>query len=283
MPSIQLPGPALPGPISSSVRERWAFWLIIALGLVHGLIYVFLVPPWQHSDEPSHFEHAWLIAANRRLPVSGEFDPEMRRAVFDSMAAHQFFVGIGYDPSPDAFWASARSQVSEPPAYYLLAAGPLAAIPLDSVDGQLRLVRILSLGLYIATIGAAYGILRSLTRPGHWLRLMVPFSMAALPGLANLMTSVNNDVLAVAALSFFIWPAGLLIVEGFSWRRAVAAGALALLCAGAKSTALVAVPLLAVALLFSLLRGPRRRLAWGALAAAGLLGLGLAAGWGDAA
>lgn len=41
----------------------------------------FSVPPWQHYDEPAHFEYAWLIVTRRGgLPLRGEFDQPLRRA-----------------------------------------------------------------------------------------------------------------------------------------------------------------------------------------------------------
>ncbi|HEY80691.1 MAG TPA: hypothetical protein G4O05_06380, partial [Caldilineae bacterium] len=51
--------------------------LILLLALLNGLLYLFLVPPWQHYDEPGHFEYAWLIADRGRLPQAGDYDPAM--------------------------------------------------------------------------------------------------------------------------------------------------------------------------------------------------------------
>ena len=70
--------------------RRWLL-IILALALLHGLLYVFLVPPWQHYDEPQHFEYAWLLAERDRRPQPGDYDFEMRRAVAQSMLAHAFF------------------------------------------------------------------------------------------------------------------------------------------------------------------------------------------------
>ena len=72
--------------------------LILALGLLHGLLYVFLVPPWQHYDEPTHFEYAWLLANRSGLPKPGDYDQNMRRAVAVSMVEHNFFRGMNFLP-----------------------------------------------------------------------------------------------------------------------------------------------------------------------------------------
>ena len=35
-------------------------WLFLGLGFVLGVVYLFLLPPWQHYDEQNHFEKVWL-------------------------------------------------------------------------------------------------------------------------------------------------------------------------------------------------------------------------------
>ncbi len=57
--------------------------LLVLLGLVYGLLYVFLIPPWQHNDEPGHFEYVWLIANRPGWPHAGDYDPDMRRAMLE--------------------------------------------------------------------------------------------------------------------------------------------------------------------------------------------------------
>jgi len=65
---------------------------------MNGLFYVFIIPPWQHYDEPNHFEYVWLIADRGRLPMPGDYDQEMRRTVAISMIEHNFFRGMGFTP-----------------------------------------------------------------------------------------------------------------------------------------------------------------------------------------
>ena len=48
--------------------------LLLLVGLVHGLIYVFLVPPWQHYDEFNHFQYRLSIRqdiGSKRKGVKG--------------------------------------------------------------------------------------------------------------------------------------------------------------------------------------------------------------------
>ena len=72
---------------------------ILFLGIINGLIFVFLVPPWQHYDEPGHFEYAWLIANHNKLPEAGDYDQEMRIEVAASMIEHGFFDKLKFRPN----------------------------------------------------------------------------------------------------------------------------------------------------------------------------------------
>lgn len=78
--------------------RRWDLWLsprqpqvLLVLAALQGLLFLCLLPPWQHYDEPTHFEYAWPIAHRHALPALGSYDPAMRREVAGSMLAHQFY------------------------------------------------------------------------------------------------------------------------------------------------------------------------------------------------
>ena len=107
--------------------------IILVLGLVHGLLYVFLEPPWQHYDEPTHFEYAWLIANRAALPQGDDFDQGMRREVAASMLEHGFFNNLSYRPNLVSSTPVTRSQLLPAftiPAFFLVRIIPGAAIPL---------------------------------------------------------------------------------------------------------------------------------------------------------
>ncbi len=65
--------------------------IILVVAALHGIIYIRLLPPWQHYDEPNHFEYAWLIANWKRLPQVGENDITLNRQLFDLMWASGFY------------------------------------------------------------------------------------------------------------------------------------------------------------------------------------------------
>ena len=120
-------------------RTRSGQVLSIALvfALVHGLIYVFIVPPWQHYDEPNHFEYFWFIASRGVLPAPGDYDQDMRRAVAASMIENGFFKDLGPAPNVNSeaepIWIGGYSQLTNPPLYYILAALPLIVVGVNKL------------------------------------------------------------------------------------------------------------------------------------------------------
>ena len=260
--------------------------IVLIVALVHGLIYIYLIPPWQHYDEPNHFEHAWLIANNRQLPEAGDYDPVMSRQVVESMVEHGFYDRLPIRPnlSPDKdVKIGGYPQLDEPALYYLLAALPLSFFSSQSITAQLHAARFVSLFLYLISVLAAWGVAKELTSPGSPLRWLVPLTMALLPGLVDIMTSVNNDVAAVAILSMFLWVSVRMIKRGFSFFGFVLLCFLAGLSVFTKGTAYIAIPLMFVVLAFTLVRGRRRLFIWVGLGAAALILVAAVISWGDAA
>ena len=258
--------------------------LFIILGLVQGLLYVFLVPPWQHYDEPGHFEYVWEIANRSTWPQVGDYDPAMRREMLSSMFEHGFFRDLNWEPDPKAAvpWIG-FSQVGDPPVYYWLASLPLHIMQGSSVTTQLYASRLVSLILYLVTILFAWAMMVELTPPNHPLRWMVPITLVLLPGFTDLMTAVNSGVGAVVAFSFFLWASVRLVRRGISFLGLVFVFGAAALCYWTSSTVWLALPLLPIVLLFSLLRGRTRLLAWALLLAVSGIGVGAVFLWGDAA
>jgi hypothetical protein len=266
-------------------RERAVLVVLLCLACARGLLYVCLVPPWGHYDEPTHFEHAWLIASRLSLPQEGDYDQGMRREVASSMLEHRFFRDIRFRPNlmmrDDLVWIG-FSELNHPPLYYLLLALPLRLVRHADVCVQLYVARLVSWLLYLLSIWIGYGLTGELVPLGHPLRWIVPGVMALLPAYTDLMTAVNNDVGAVVLFSLFLWGGTRTIARGVSaWRLAWMVGTAAL-CTWTKNTASIALVLLPVVLALALVK---RFWKWWWIA-----GLAIAVslvfalfGWGDAA
>jgi hypothetical protein len=270
------------------VAERTAILLVLCAALIHGLLYLFVVPPWQHYDEPTHFEYAWLIANHLKLPDGQDVDSTMRREVAASMMEHAFFQHVDLDLKPELLAAGQSvwigfSELSHPPLYYLVLAVPLRLVRHVDVALQLYIARLVSLAFYLTSIWAAYRLLAELVPPRHPLRWMVPGMMALLPAYTDLMTSVNNDVAAIALFCLFLWGATRTIARGLTVFRVVWVVGAAALCAYAKNTASVALLFAPLVLVLACVRRPWKWPAWAALALAGLALIPLLFAWGDAA
>lgn len=267
--------------------DRLRLALVLLIALAQGALYLCLLPPWQHYDEPTHFEYAWLLANRPGLPQPGDEDQAMRRDLAAAMAQHHFYWNLN---PPTLLTNRGRIEVgvtelTHPPAYYLLVSLPLRLVRHLDLVSQLYVARAVSLLLFLATIAIAAALVRELTRPGHDLRWAVPLAIALIPPFADLMTAVNNDVGAALVFALFLWAAVRTIRRGLTWPRGLALAASALLAVATKNTAAPALALapLAALVAFWAQRGWRwRRLAGGVALVLGLV-LPLALGWGDAA
>jgi len=249
---------------------------MLLLALVFGVIFIFIVPPWQHYDEPTHFEYSWLIANRAGLPSVGEYDQPVRREIAASMVEHGFYRDINFNPNllsiTDRIWIGI-SQIGSKPLYYWLAALPLRLIETTDITFQLYAERFVSLLFYLLTIAAAYGFAVEITPGKHPLRWLLPLTILLLPGLVDILTSVNDDVAATALFSLFLWTGIRMIKRGFNWLRVLALISLSLLCFYTKTTVVTALVLAVIPLLFSVIPPKRKRYVWLALIAAGILGV----------
>lgn len=270
--------------------------LLIALAITvcHGLLWVFIAPPWQHYDEPAHAEYAWLIANKGRLPSPADVDHDMRVAFVRSMIRSGFYVGLF--PPPDVESPNAPtphigySQLEDSPLYYLIPAVPMYLLRAQAIETQLYAARLTSLLLFLLTVTCAWGVAATLTPPGHALRWILPITLALLPAFADLMTAVNSDVGAIAAFSLFLWGSVRLMNprgESRSAKRVVAelawVLAAAALCFGVKGTSAPALALVPIVLLFGALRGRWRPVAWSLFGLGSVAALIAAFTFGDAA
>ncbi len=220
--------------------------LLLVLGLVHGGIYLFLVPPWQHNDEPTHFEYAALIYSHNSIPKPGQFDQPLRREIASSMIDHHFFDDLDFlpnlDSSSEPIWIG-LSQLEGLPGYYIIAGLPLLLVQSLNVTTQLYLLRFISLLMYMATVGISYATVREITPQNHPLRWLVPLILILVPAFTDLMTAVNDDVGAVLIFSIFLWLGVRIIQHGYSLGRVAAFIFVTFLCLSIKTTVWIALPM----------------------------------------
>jgi hypothetical protein len=251
---------------SLAKQDRLILGLALLVAILHGVIYTFLMPPWQHYDEPNHFEYVWMVANLDRPPAPTDYNPKLSRQILKSMLAKGFFDHLGYTPVVGPPIEKVKipgfSQFSEPPLYYWLASLPVRFIPSWGVNLQLYAARLVSLLFLVITVFAGWGVACELVQPRHPLRWMLPMTIAMTPAFVDLMTAVNNDVLAIAVASIFLWISVRMIRKGFAWLDFLGLSLLAGLTYFVKNTAMVVLIAYPITLLFCLLRGRWRKVAW---------------------
>lgn len=258
--------------------------IVLIIGLMNGLIFVWVVPLWQHYDEPAHFEYAWLIANRLKLPKPGDYDQGMRLAVDKSLIATHFFRGMDApnltDPS-QPLWIGI-TQLTDPPLYSIIEAIPLYFLRGSPVDLQLHVGRMASLLFFLLTIFCACELVDELTPENHPLRWMIPLFIALLPGLAEFMSAIN-DIGAAIGLASLWYLLAIRLIKRFTYRDTIFITALTI---AGYFTQKILYPLfiyLPLILILSILPKKLKYLGWVAAAMIAIVGLFASMGWGESA
>ena len=197
-------------------------WVILLIAAINGLVYLFLIPPWQHYDEPGHFEYVWLLAKTGRKPIVGEYDAAMRREMLSSMVEHKFFHNMGGIPNlialDEAPWIGVE-QLDDPALYYFIVSLPLRLFSGLDITNQLYIARLASWMMFLFAVWVASRASRDLFGEKSLLSVAAPLFMAGLPGFVELMTAVNNDVGAIAISCLFYWMALRILLFGVNLKR----------------------------------------------------------------
>jgi hypothetical protein len=254
-------------------------WQLL-LAFVVGVIYVFLVPPWQHNDEPTNFEYTWLVAHKIHWPQQGDQDLPLRREIAASMMEHNF--NSNYKPSLVSITGNIDigiSQLDGLPLYYFFSSLPLRILPNADITFQLYLARFVSLVFFLLII--FFSSLASQEILGnHPLSKMAPLVLIMFPGFVNSMTAVNDDVVAVFSMTLFIWISLRLIKHGLNIWNFILLLLSMVLCLLSKKNAWVALPFSFITIYLSLLRR-HINYAWVGLFCISILLIGLSLSWSD--
>ena len=230
---------------------------ILLLGLLEAIILAAVIPPWWHYDEPGHFEYAWLAANLPSWPQVGQYDQEMRREVGKSLMQYGWYQIRNFHPdlSGSEPIVIGVPQVGDPPGYYFLASLPLRVLHNADILAQYYAARSVSFLLYLLIILAAWYAIGEIVPENHPLHWMVPTFLALLPAFTDTMTSVNNDVSAVLAATFFLWASLRLMKRGYSVGRIVFLVLTLALCYLSKNTSWFAFLLTPFVLAFAIRPG----------------------------
>ncbi|HUN23393.1 MAG TPA: hypothetical protein PK299_09710 [Anaerolineales bacterium] len=229
---------------------------VLLFACLHGLVWLVITPPWQHYDEPGHFEKVYLLAKNLRPPEIGEYDVWARIHIQESMIANGFYEHGLNIPPREAIgnWDYlGPQQAGTPSLHHSLAAIPVRLIMASPGSGDVTLMlyaaRLVSLGEFLLTLVFAFLLMRRFCQPTSALPALTALAIAVTPGVVDLMTAVNDDVSAILFFTIYLW-LGVVILQKFphwqAWLALPVWGLSAIACFYSKNTVLWALPLLAV-------------------------------------
>lgn len=261
-----------------NTREGMIAGILFAVWCAHLLAYVWLVPPWQHYDEPTHFEYAALIRDLGRLPTLDEQIPSLRRAIATSMVESGFFdnpaLSISAPDLDDPNLSLGINERGHPPLYYALVA--LGTLPFQDapVLTQLYAARCVSVLIALLLFWAAYLTLRLLTGADWRARILALAALALQPAFVDNMSSVNNDALA-NLVGVLLLLAGAVFLRRPGWPALLLGVGLIVLAWNVKRTLLIYSLVVPAAWLLALTPRARRWLLAGATIGAAALLIGL--------
>jgi hypothetical protein len=237
--------------------------MLLSLALLHGLLYLAIVPPWQHYDEPTHFEYVRLIALWNRPPAVNEADLTTNREIADSMYRFHFWAPgvrpnlLGAQPPNIGF-----NEKIHPPLYYAIAAVPVRWLRNLPIEQQLYAARLIAVAFYLLVVACAWRIATVAAPDRPIVQLAAPLIIILVPAFVDQMSAVNNDSLVNFSVAALLLGCVLLIRDGLRPLPLLLATLSLIVAVLTKRTALVSALPFGLALLWSLRRSPLRWWVW---------------------
>jgi len=247
--------------------------VLIALFLVKQVINVFIFPPFSGHDEVAHFAYVQTVATEYRvpyIPILEEFQRAMgsnRNDLPGDYLPDKLFPFCRYildwGSCTELRWANNPPHIvtylggyypygwqyaaNHPPLYYLMMAPVLKATGGASPTSQLYLMRIAAIPFGLAIVLLAYAMVRALFPGDLFLAITVPAFVAFQPQVSYEAAMVNNDITGIAFFSLILYLLVLGLKRRFPIRLTVWIGATIGVGLLFKSTMLIALPLVALA------------------------------------
>jgi hypothetical protein len=219
-------------------------WLCAAIACLSAASWSILTPPFQASDEPSHFAYVQQLAETGGLPTSSEsaFSQEEEVALKD--LHHQ---EVRFNPAVPTISTAAEQRrlesdlshplsrrgtgyagvaASEPPLYYALETIPYLLGSSGSLLDRLELMRLLSAVMAGVTTFFTFLFLREALPRASWAWTIGALATAFAPLLGFISGVVNPDAMLGAVCAALFFALARAFRRGLTPRRAIAIGAL---------------------------------------------------------
>jgi hypothetical protein len=238
-------------------KARWLLGGIVTLYLALALGYSVVIPPFEATDEVSHFEYAEFLKAQGRLPRQSHDRAQLENVVAHNPPLYYLIVRLVTAPvdasdlprvaplNPDFVWGDLHAggpfvHLHDPTAERFPWRGAILA---------LHLARLVSVVAGALSVVGAFLVGRRLLRSDAG-GLVVAALLAFLPAFLFTSATVHNDagvtMFGILALDRLL----ALADEGGTWRRWLVAGALVAGAALSKVVGFLLAPLIGVVALF---------------------------------
>jgi hypothetical protein len=278
------------GRVGRRASPIWALLLIATLSAVSWSI---VTPPFQVTDEPSHFSYAQILAETGHLPrsPSGNFSQEELLAEQD-LSQHY----VHFNPAVGTIWSDAQQRrlehdlalplsrvgqgaavaAPQPPLYYALETIPYYLGASGNLLDRLQLMRLLSALTAGLTALFAYLFLREALPAVPWAWTVGGLCTALAPLVGFIAGAINPDGLLCAVSAALFYCLARAFRRGLTPRTAIAIGAVTAIGFLTKLNFIGLAPGILLALLLLARRAARtdRRTALRSLALAAALGAG---------
>ncbi len=248
-----------------------------AFVLLHSLLYVWIVAPWMHYDEPGHMLYVLqIIHGGLAAPVTEELVFETADAVIRSGFWQSFNAPPSlFDPLINSRVPTLQSH--HPPLYYALIAVlllPLRELPIEQL---LIIARVFSAVMLTALVMVVRQIVREAAPEQPQLAWIIPLTLVLNPAFSDLNTALNSDVLLNLLAAVTLLGVLRLLRDGPQPPALLLTlGGMGLILATKRTGIIILLPVL-VGLFWAVLRRPIRWWWYAGVAAAGLLIVGLTA------
>ncbi len=242
-------------------------WLMPLAFFCIGLIYLYVTPHFEGSDNVAHFGVIKWIADNGTLPVQSAEHDELYEheagqpplyyllmapiwANFDTTDFDDYF-----QRNPLVYKGDPERLGNRNLVFYRQPHAPL----LQGTSLALYVIRLLTLGMATVTVAAVYQSARTLLPHQPQFAILATSLTAFNPMFIFVSASVSNDVLVTALASLACWQALAMLREGFRTRRSITLAALIACATLSKLSGLVLAPAVLLAGLWILMRHGDRR------------------------
>jgi hypothetical protein len=202
----------------NKINNNKTLVVLLIIACLKGLFFVLFVPPWQHYDEPTHFEYARIIAEREFIPSSTYIDRDINIEVADSMFRYKFWDNEVY---LDILGFNAPhiglNEKVHPFLYYSIAAIPIKIFIDYPIEIQLYMARLVSVFFSVLVVLCSWKVTHILYPDNKLLAFICPLIIIHFTAFIELMSSVNNDVLVNFLLSLVVLSSVSLIKNGFNY------------------------------------------------------------------